>query len=440
MTWLGPETPLGFNQVRTRTLTLSVPPDQPYSQPFWLAQPKSGSAYTIDPQEMRDKPDSPPYYVATFEIQAGSERLELQRPLQNRYIDTARGELTRPVAIVPAVAVNLSDSAFVFPNGKPLEVQAHVRANVAGAAGELRLQLGNGWKAEPASRSFHLSEIGEQADLSFEVTPGTAARANLQAIASTGGPRPISSGMRVMSYPHIPVEVTFPPAEARLERFPVINLAKKVGYIMGPGDDVPQALRQLGSEVVLLGPGDLASRNLSEFDAIVTGVRAYNERSDLRANEGRLLNYVQDGGTLIVQYNYTQRPSDAQFLSQSRIGPYPMKFTTARTTMEEAPVSFPDPNHPLLFTPNKITEHDFDGWVQERGLYYASEFDPHYQPVFESHDPGDKPQLGGTLYTRYGKGVYIFTAYSWFRQLPAGVPGAYRIFANFLSAGKALRR
>jgi hypothetical protein len=141
----------------------------------------------------------------------------------------------------------------------------------------------------------------------------------------------------------------------------------------------------------------------------------------------------------VAQYYNAQRPRDAALLEQNRIGPYPLKIGTGRTTVEEAPVSFPDPNHPLLFTPNKITERDFDGWVQERGLYFASEWDPHYQPVFESHDPGDKPQLGGTLYTRYGKGVYIYTAYSWFRQLPAGVPGAYRIFANMLSAGKAAR-
>src|SRR5260370_39950951 len=206
---------------------------------------------------------------------------------------------------------------------------------------------------------------------------------------------------------------------------------------MGAGDEAPRAIRQLGCEVTLLGPDDLASRNLSEFDAIVTGVRAYILRGDLRANQSRLLNYVQEGGTLIVQDNTAQRGRDAQLLE--RIGPYPLKLGPARTTMEEAPVSFPDPNHPLLLAPNKITERDFDGWVQERGLYYASEYDPRYQPVFESHDPSEKPQLGGTLYARYGKGVYIFTAYAWFRQLPAGVPGAYRIFANMLSAGKAAR-
>jgi LmbE family N-acetylglucosaminyl deacetylase len=438
LTWLGPETQLGYNQVRTRSMPLSVPADEGYSQPFWLVKPPTGSTYTIDRQEMRDRPDNPPYYMASFEIQAGPERIELRRPLQYRYVDPARGERVRPVAIAPAVAVNLTETAFVFPNGKPQRVEAQLRANAAKASGELRLEV-DGWKVEPASRTFRLAEIGEQVDLSFEVTPAPrGASATVRAIAKLGG-KEITAGMHILDYPHIPTEITFPTAAARAERFPVITLAKKVGYVMGAGDEVPKSLQQLGCEVILLGADDLASRNLSDFDAIVTGVRAYNLRADLRANQSRLLNYVQEGGTLVAQYYNAQRPRDAALLEQNRIGPYPLKIGTGRTTVEEAPVSFPDPNHPLLFTPNKITERDFDGWVQERGLYFASEWDPHYQPVFESHDPGDKPQVGGTLYTRYGKGVYIYTAYSWFRQLPAGVPGAYRIFANMLSAGKAAR-
>ena len=438
LTWLGPDTPLGYNQVRMRNLPITVPGDQPYSQPFWLVKPKTGSAYTIDRQEMRDQPENPPYYTASFEIQAGSERIELWRPLHYRYVDPARGERVRPVAIVPAAAVNLTESAFVFPNGKPQRVEVQIKANVAKAAGEARLEV-DGWKADPASRTFRLTDVGEQTDVSFDVTPmPRTARTAVRAIAKIGA-REIAAGMHVLDYPHFPIQITFPAAVARAERFPVITLAKKVGYVMGAGDEVPKSLQQLGCEVTQLGADDLASRNLSDYDSIVTGIRAYNLRADLRANQSRLLNYVQEGGTLVVQYNNAQRPRDAQLLEQYRIGPYPFKIGQARTTVEDAPVSFPDPNHPLLFTPNKITERDFDGWVQERGLYYATEWDPHYQPVFESHDPGDKPQLGGTLYTRYGKGVYIYTAYAWFRQLPAGVPGAYRIFANMLSAGKAAR-
>jgi hypothetical protein len=204
---------------------------------------------------------------------------------------------------------------------------------------------------------------------------------------------------------------------------------------MGSGDQIPESLAQLGCEVTLLSGRDLAERNLAEFDAIVTGVRAYNVRPDLRANQQRLLDYVEAGGTLIVQYNTL-----AGFFGRSEsgelahIGPYPLTVGRARVSVEEAPVHFPDPHHPLLLSPNAISDRDFAGWIQERGLYFASAWDPHYRPVLESHDPGEKPQEGGMLYTQHGKGVYIFTAYSWFRELPAGVPGAYRMFANMLSA------
>jgi hypothetical protein len=286
-------------------------------------------------------------------------------------------------------------------------------------------------------RTFNLTDSGEQTDLTFEITPAPrAASGTIHAVARVGAQQ-ISSGMRVISYTHIPIETMFPVAAARVERVDVTNLARKIGYVMGAGDEVPKALRQLGAEVIMLSAEDLAARNLAEFDAIVAGVRAYNVRPDLRANENRLLNYIRDGGTVIVQYNVADRRETGAL---ARIGPYPLKVGSERVTVEETPVKFPDPNHPLLFTPNKITEKDFDGWVQERGLNFASEWDPQYQPLFEAHDPGEQPQLGGTLFARYGKGVYIFTPYAWFRQLPAGVPGAYRIFANFLSAGKVARR
>jgi hypothetical protein len=198
---------------------------------------------------------------------------------------------------------------------------------------------------------------------------------------------------------------------------------------MGAGDEMPDALRQMGLEVTLLSASDLAQSDLSRFEAIVAGVRAYNVRAGLRANHARLMEYVKRGGTYIVQYN----TGDATL----QVGPYP--FTTPpgsayRITVEDAPVSFPHPDSPLLRTPNHIEARDFEGWVQERGLYFATAWDKRYETVFSSHDPDEPPLEGGELWTRYGKGVYIFTAYSWFRQLPAGVPGAWRLFANMLSA------
>jgi hypothetical protein len=220
-------------------------------------------------------------------------------------------------------------------------------------------------------------------------------------------------------------------------RSDILVLARTVGYVMGAGDEVPQALEQLGCDVKLLTAGDLARGDLSKYDAIVTGVRAFNVRADLRANHRRLMDYVAEGGTMIVQYNVLEGGffgGDPSVLA--RIGPYPLKIGRARVAEEDAPVTFPNPAHPLLNEPNRISQRDFDGWVQERGLYFAAEWDPAYQPVFESHDRGEKPLAGGTLYGRHGRGVYVFTAYSWFRQLPSGVPGAYRIFANMLSASK----
>jgi hypothetical protein len=225
---------------------------------------------------------------------------------------------------------------------------------------------------------------------------------------------------------------------ARVVRFEVKTLAKKVGYVMGAGDDVPDAIRQLGAEVTLLTEQDLTTGNLAQYDAIVTGVRAYNTRPDLRANAQRIFDdYVAKGGTFIVQYNVMEGGffgGDPTLLN--KVGPYPMTISRDRVTDELAKVSFPKPDHRLLQYPNRITERDFEGWVQERGLYFASKWDEKYEPLFRANDPGEKPMEGGTLYAKYGQGHYVFTAYSWFRQLPAGVPGAYRIFANFLSVGK----
>jgi hypothetical protein len=265
--------------------------------------------------------------------------------------------------------------------------------------------------------------------------PREDSQARLRAVAHVDG-KEISSGETIIAFPHIPTQTLFPQADAKLERVDVKLTAHKIGYVMGAGDEMPDMLRQLGCEVTLLSGRDLAEGDLAGFDAIVTGVRAYNVRTDLRANQQRLLDYVQNGGTMIVQYNVAEGgPFGGRHTGElDHVGPYPLKIDRPRVSVEEAQVKFVHPDNPLLVWPNHITERDFDGWIQERGLYFASEWDKHYQPIVETHDPGEKPQEGGTLYTRYGKGVYIFTAFSWFRELPAGVPGAYRIFANMLSA------
>ena len=420
-------------------LTVNIAADQPYSQPYWLRAPKEGGAYAVADQLLIGLPENPPRFEAHFRVRLAGQELEFTRPANYRYVDRVQGELTRPIVVEPPVSVEIPLKAVVFPTPTPRQVEVQVKANAAAQSGTILLETPAGWKVEPASKPFRLDEAGQEAIVTFQVTPPAGeARATLHARAEVGG-RSIGVGATVLAFTHIPPQTLFPLAEAALTRADIRTLAKSIGYVMGAGDDMPESLRQTGAEVTLLTPEDLSRADLKRFDAIVTGVRAYNTRADLRANQPRLLEYVSQGGTLLVQYNVLEGGfggGDPTLLDH--IAPYKLKTGRERVTVEEAPVQFPTPDSPLLREPNKIAAHDFEGWVQERGLYFASEWDPRYQSLFETHDPGEKPLLGGTLYTKYGKGAYVFTPMSWFRQLPAGVPGAFRIFSNLLSAGKTL--
>ena len=433
---------LGYNQSSTTEFSQTVPANQPYSQPYWLVKPPQGDAYTVDDQRLVGLPEAPALVRVRLRLVVNGTPIDILRPVHYRYADRALGERVRPVLIVPPVAVELTDTHALFPTGAPRKVQVAVKAQVPKQSGELRLEPPAGWKVEPRSQSFQIAVSGEQKQLEFTVTPpSTPGEATLRAVATVDG-REIASGMQLIEYPHIPTQGIFPPADLRLVRADIQVTAHKIGYIMGAGDDMPDALRQLGIDVTLLTPSDLEQGDLSRFDAIVAGIRAYNVRPDLRANQPRLMEYVRNGGTYVVQYQSGQgggRPGapGPSHIPPSNIGPYPITIpgnNSYRVTVEEAPVAFPHPDSPLLHTPNQITPQDFQGWVQERGLLFATEWDPRYQTVLSSGDPGEKPLDGGELWTRYGKGVYIFSSYAWFRQLPAGVPGAYRLFANLLSA------
>ena len=407
----------------------TVPPGQAYSQPYWLVKPPAGDVYQVDDQRLVGLADTPPVLQVRLRLTVEGAPIEVVRAVQYRYAERSEGERVRPLVVVPAVAVNLPDPVAVFPAAAARKVQVALAANVANAAGELRLDVPAGWKAEPRSQAFKVAAAGEVQEVTFEVTPPAGeTTATMKAVAAMNG-RDIASGMQVILYPHIPPQTLFPPSDVKLVRANIDVKAHKIGYIMGAGDEMPDALRQLGLEVTLLGPSDLEQGDLARFDAIVAGVRAYNVRADLKANQLRLLNYVKNGGTYVVQY----QTGDASF----NMGPYPFAVPGGsrwRVTVEEAPVVFPHQDSPLLQYPNHILQKDFDGWVQERGLYFATQWDKQYQTVLSSHDPDEEGMEGGELWTRYGKGVYIFTSYAWFRQLPAGVPGAFRLFANLLSA------
>jgi hypothetical protein len=445
---------LALNKAVNIEFSRPVPANQPYTQPYWLAKQPTNDVYQIDDQLLIGLPDSPPAAQVRVHLTVDGAGIELVRPVHHRYADRAQGERVRPAVIVPAVAVNLPTPVTLFPDASPRKVQVSVQANVANPEGDVHLALPAGWKAEPATQAFHLAHSGEQEVVTFIVTPPAGeTTASLKAVAKVGG-REIANGMQVIDYPHIPPQTLFPSADLKAVRSNIKIAAKKIGYIMGPGDTVPDALRQFGLDVTLLTQNDLEQGDLSRFDAIVAGVRSYNVRGDLRANHARLMEYVKNGGTYVVQYQTgdgpdpnaprnPNQPNPAQLMGQinapvtSNLGPYPFTVPFGnkyRITVEEAPVKLTEPDSPLMQYPNHINPKDFEGWVQERGVYFAAKWDPRYRTVFSSNDPGEESLAGGELWTRYGKGVYIFTAMSWFRQLPAGVPGAWRLFANMLSA------
>jgi LmbE family N-acetylglucosaminyl deacetylase len=416
----------------------TVPMPAAVTQPYWLARPRGETMYDIPDRRLLDFPDGPAAFPGSgFTVTLNGVSLFVERPAHHRYVDRIYGELTRPLVAVPPAVVRIASRASVFPGPQPREVAVQVAANEANTAGSVSLSAPAGWHINPASQPFSLTSPGEQATLLFQVTPpASPVSATLRAQVTVDG-NTYGLSMTSIEYPHIPPQAAFAPAEARLVRADIQVSAKNIGYIMGSGDEVPLALEQLGCRVTPLTREALAQDDLSKYDAIVTGVRAFNTRADVRANARRLHEYTRNGGTLVVQYNVMEGGffgGNPKLLEN--LGPYPITLGNGRVTVEESPVEF-NASHPLLSTPNRITKADFDGWVQERGLYFASSWDPKYETLFSMHDPGEQPLKGGTLFARHGKGVYVFTPLSWFRQLPAGVPGAYRLFANFLSAGSA---
>ncbi len=430
-TILVPNLPLQYST------TSSFLENNPYSQPYWLVEPKDGWLYSVpDPRQIGD-PENPPVLEAHFHLKVASLDLDLTRPVQNRYLDHLYGEMTRPLAVVPPVAVDANMLPLVFPTAKSRTVEVPIKSNTGKVAGDVQLETPAGWRVEPALRHFELTDAGQQTTAIFEINPpDDNAQGELRATATVGD-RKISLATEIIDYPHIPIQTLFPAAATKLVRSDIRTLAHNIGYIVGAGDEEPEAIRQMGATVTLLSASNLTTGDLSQFDAIVTGVRAWNIRTDLRANYQRLFDYVRDGGTLIVQYNVPEiGPFGGDPSLLEHIGPLPITLSRDRVTESNAPVAFPNPRNSLLHAPNPITPRDFDGWVQERGLNFASDWDPKYQSILESHDQGEEPHPGGELYLRLGKGVYIFSAYSWFRELPSGVAGAYRLFANMLSAGK----
>lgn len=410
-----------------------VPADRAPTTPYWLAEAPEPGLYRVPDARLLGAPESEPPLTVTFALTIAGRPLSITRPVTYKWVDPVMGERHRPVEVTPLVSVRPDTSVLMFPDQGARALSVRLRAGAANVAGQARLELPAGWAADPAAAPFSLATKGAETIVSFRVRPTAlgAATGALRVVAEAGGAK-YSRGVVHIEHAHIPVQTWLGPADVRLVPVSLATGGKKIGYLPGAGDEVPSALRRVGYEVTMLDDTALSAASLARFDAVVTGVRAFNVSERLRAAHAALMAYVEAGGTLVVQYNTNNRLAPLT----APIGPFPFEIGHARVTDETAAVTFRDPKQAAVTTPNALGPRDFDGWVQERGLYFAERWDPRYETVFSMHDPGEAPLAGSTLWARHGKGTFVYTGLAFFRQLPAGVPGAFRLFANLLAGGK----
>ncbi|KIO78236.1 LmbE family protein [Pedobacter lusitanus] len=397
------------------------------TQPYWLEKKHPIGSYIIDSLANLSLPEAPAPHAGVFRVLFGNQYIEVTRPLVYKHTDPVKGELYQPLVIAPPVTATLADHSFVFTNNQSKTITVQLKNFKALAKGILQPHVPAGWKVSPEKVDFNLQRKLEEQNVEFVVTPGGEIEEGQFSLSLQVDGRSYQKGLKVIGYDHIPVQTLFPEAEARVERVDLKFAGKKIGYIAGAGDLIPESLTQIGYQVTRLNEKQIISGDLSGYDAIITGVRLYNINEQIKLMQPKLMDYVKNGGVLLVQYNVNSP------LQLADIGPYPFQLSRDRVTEEDAKVNFLNPDHPVLNFPNQITVRDFDGWIQERGLYFATGIDQHYATVLQMNDTGEAASNGSLLVTGYGKGKFVYTSLAFFRELPAGVPGAYRLFVNLIS-------
>ena len=422
---------LGYNERFEQQFDASAGEDAEFTRPYFSRQdPYRENAYHIDQPQYADLASAPPQILGTATYRIAGVRFSYTQP--------ARDADGRLVSIAPAISVTLATDRGVLPVSRhtsTAEVRAEILNNAASPGDvKVHLELPAGWTASPAGAALHFTHAGEAQTVEFRVTAAAvgAHAYPIAAVAEFAG-KTYRDGYETIAHPDLEARQLYHPATGSIEGVEVhVSPNLKVAYVMGSGDLVPQALAQIGIRPQMLSPQDLGQANLAAFDAILVGIRASATRPDYRAHNARLLDYVKNGGTLIVEY---QTPE----FDQTPFGPYPFQMGphAEEVTEEDAKIAILDPANPVFNVPNKITEADFDGWVEERGSKFMTEWDPQYKPLIECHDRDQAPQRGGLLQAHYGKGTFTYLGLALYRQLPAGVPGAYRLLANLISAGRA---
>jgi LmbE family N-acetylglucosaminyl deacetylase len=425
------EKPLELNKNQTISVLLEIQETTPLSNPYWLNQSHSSGMYQVEDQSLIGLPESPPAVSAEILLNVGDIQIPFALPLVYRYAKPDKGELWERFKVVPPISVSLSNDVVLFSDESTKEVVVNVKSFAPNQKGELRLHLPKEWKVEPLTQSFNLDQEGKQVSLKFIVSPPEEATETIATIKAKVNAQSYTKNLVSIVYDHIPSQRVLVNAESKFVRLDLKKRGEHLGYLMGAGDKVPESLKAIGYNVEQIEPSKITTSALKKYEAVILGVRALNVIEGLTLKKQELLDYVSQGGVLISQYNTANRRGN----NEISIAPFPLTNSSDRVTEENAVVKLLQPNHPVLSFPNKITEKDFEGWVQERGLYFPNRWDKSYIPILEMNDQFESAKKGSLLLAPLGDGYFVYTGLSFFRELPAGVPGAYRLIANMISLG-----
>lgn len=408
---------------------IALPERLQYSSPYWLREPWSEGMYTVEDQSLRGLPENVNEIAVNWTFDVAGHEISYETPVVFKRTDPVQGEVYRPFDIVPRAFVNIGESVYMFAGDTPQPVEVRVKSTTDSVAGVLRLECAKGWQIDPPMHDVELTGKGDERVFTFTLTPPRTQTVSDITAGFHSAHSVTDKSLIEIQYDHIPTQVVLLPAVSRVVKVDLKRAGSRVGYISGAGDDVPRSLEHVGYIVDVLDETTTTLEDLKRYDAVVLGIRAYNTLDRISYLQPALFAYVREGGTLVTQYNTSRG------LKTDDLAPYPLSISRDRVTDETADVVILEPDHPVLHFPNEISGEDFDGWVQERGLYFPDAWDDAFEPILSMHDPGEEPTEGSLLIARYGKGYFVYTGISWFRQLPAGVPGAFRLFTNILSLG-----
>lgn len=424
------EMDLEFNKRFNKKSSIKISSEESFTSPYWLQEKGTLGMYKVTNKGFIGKPETPKSLRILFNIEIEGVEIPFYKNIIYKYNDPVKGEVYKPFEVLPEVSASFVEKVQIFSSEQSQKVLVKVKSLKNNFSGKLSICLPNDWKVSPEKIDFTIQKKGEENTFEFELTPPSTQSEGIISPMIEVGNKVYTSELVEIDYNHIPFQSVVMPSEAKVVRLNIQKKGQLIGYIQGAGDVVPTSLRQIGYTVVELKDDDITEEKLANFDAVVVGIRAYNTNERIKFYNKYLHNYVEKGGTLIAQYNTSHR------LKVDEIAPYKLKLSRDRVTDENSEVSILNPSHEIMNYPNRITTEDFKGWVQERGLYFPNEWSEEFVPVLSMNDKNETHKNGSLLIANYGKGTFIYTGLSFFRELPAGVPGAYKLFANMLSVGK----